>query len=146
MIEGEAADAGLQRMRGDALVGERRPDAQPRAVDLDLPKPARREPHDDALHAAVAHQKVGAEPEDGDGNFLRQRPHQEGKILRIGRHGQNFRRPAGAKPHDRRQRLVRLQRAAEAGKLVLESVEKMRGQTPAPILLPEGEGGCGAAG
>ena len=48
VVEGEAADARLQRVRRDALVGERRADAEAVALDLALAEAARREPHDDA--------------------------------------------------------------------------------------------------
>ena len=118
-----------------------------------LPKPRAESRTTTPVHAAVADEQVGAEPDDGDRNLLRQRPHQEGKILRVGRHGQDLRRPAGAEPDDRRERLVRLQRAAEAGEILAQAVEEMvRHRRPPRTsfsqrekVCPEApdEGGCG---
>ena len=137
-------------MRGDALVGGRRADRRRAAVDLDLAETARREPHDDALHAAVAHQKVGAEAEHGDGNFLRQRPHQEGEILRIRRHRQKI--SAGPPARNHTMGASGWSACSVPRKPASLSFEvRSRRCTPelkerARILLPEGEGGCGAAG
>ena len=67
--------------------------------------------------AAVAHDQVRAEADDGDGNFARQVGQQIGEIVLVLRHEQHLRRPADAEPGQRRQRLVREQAAAQLREL-----------------------------
>ena len=90
-----------------------------------LPKPRGREAHDDPIHAAVADEQVRAEPDDGDGNFLRHRAHQELQVLHVGGHRQDLGGPAGPEPDDRCKRLVGLQGAAEAGEFLAQPVEEV---------------------
>ncbi len=72
-IEREAVDAGLGRRARRLNVRDRRADAQTVIVlDRDFAKALGGETDDDALHAAVAHDEIGAEPDDRDGNFARQ--------------------------------------------------------------------------
>ena len=72
-IESEARNAGFGRGARDLDVGNGRTNAQRIAVlDLDLPE-ALAETDDDARHAAVAHQKIGAEADDVDRHVVGQR-------------------------------------------------------------------------
>ena len=125
MVEGEAAEARLERMRRKPLVGERRARADTMALDLGLAEAARRKAHDDAGNAAVADQEVRAEADDGHRHLLRHGAHQERKVFRVGRQRQDFGRTAGAEPDDRRKRRVCLQGAAKPGEVRAQSVEKM---------------------
>ena len=55
---------------------------------------------DDARHAAVAHQQVGAEADDGDGKVGRDAGEEVGEVGLIGRREQHLRRAADAEPGD----------------------------------------------
>ena len=59
-------------------------------LDLDLAEAAA-EPDHHAFDAAVAHQQVGAEPDDGDGNVGRRRLQEIGKVGFVGRRIEHFR-------------------------------------------------------
>ena len=63
--------------------------------------------------AAVAHDQVGAEADDGDGNLGRKMGEEIREIVLVLRHEQHLRRPADAKPGELGQRLVGEQAAAQ---------------------------------
>ena len=105
--------AGLLRRARHLHIGHRGAGANARRpLDLDLAEAAA-EPDHDARHAAVAHDQVGAEPDHRDRNVGRQVREEIGEIRLVLRHEQHLRRPADAKPGQRRQRLVRQQPPAQ---------------------------------
>ena len=113
--ERKPGDAGLLRRARDLHVRHR--GAGARCVcplDLDVAEAAA-EPDHHARHAAVAHDQVGAEPDDGDRNVGRQDAEEIREVGLVLRHEQHLRRPADAKPGQRRQRLVRQQPPAQFG-------------------------------
>ena len=110
--ERQSGDAGLLRRARDFDVGHRRTGANARVFDGDIAKTAA-EPDHHARHATVAHDEIGAEPDDGHRNVRRQIGQRIAKVLLIFRHEQNLRRAADAKPGQLRQRLVRQQPAAQ---------------------------------
>ena len=112
--EREPRNAGLLRGLRDAQVRSRRAGAHAVALDLDLVEAAP-EPDHHARHAAVAHDQVGAEANDGDGNLARQVRERMAKIALVLRHEQRLRRSADAKPGERSKRLVGEQAAAQVG-------------------------------
>ena len=69
--ERQAGDAGLLRRARDFDVGHRRAGADARVLDGDIAKTAA-EPDHHARHAAVAHDEIGAKPDDGHRNLRRQ--------------------------------------------------------------------------
>ena len=78
--EGEPRDRRLLRGTADLHVGHRGAGADAGArFDLDLAEAAA-EPDDDAGHAAVAHDQVGAEPDHRDGNLGRQVREEIGEV------------------------------------------------------------------
>ena len=96
--EREPGDAGLLRRARDLHVGHAGAGADAR-VGLDLHvAEAAAEPDHHARHAAVAHDQVGAEPDDGDRNLGRQVLEEIGEIGLVLRHEQHLRRPADAEP------------------------------------------------
>ena len=104
------------------------------AFDLDLVEAAA-EPDHDPRHAAVAHDQIGAEPDDRDRNVAGRLREEIGQIVLVLRHEQRLRRPADAEPGERRQRLVREQAAArlELRLELLDEVSKHgRATPPAP--------------
>ena len=71
------------------------------------------EPDDDALDAAVAHQKVGADA-DGRNRDARIEPREKiGKIFFVRRREENLRRAAGAKPAEIRHAHIRFKPAPQ---------------------------------
>ena len=72
-------------------------------LDLDLGEAAP-QADDDARHAAVAHQQVGAEADDEHGQLRRDAAQEIGEVGRVGRREQHLRRAADAKPRDVGQR------------------------------------------
>ena len=75
------------------------------------------QPHDDAANAAVAHDQVGPDADDGDGDFSRRRVQEISQILLVGGRGQHIGRPADTKPSQRRERRVETEVSTETGKL-----------------------------
>ena len=70
-IEGEPGDAGIGRRARELDVGHGRAGAEAMAgLDCDL-REAAPQADDDARHAAVAHQQVGAEADHEDGQIRR---------------------------------------------------------------------------
>ena len=110
--EGKPGERGLLRGARNPHVGHRGAGAHALALDLDVGEAAAK-PDDDARHAAVAHDQVGAEPDDGDGDVGRKIREDVGKVVLVLRHEQHLRRPADAKPGQRRQRLVGQQPPAQ---------------------------------
>ena len=110
----ETKDALIEaRGAADFHVRRSRAGADPRAVlDLHLAEAAT-ETNDDARHAAVAHDQVGTEPNDDDGDLRRQMDEEIGEVRFVLGHEQNLRRPADAKPGQLGERLVRHQPSAQ---------------------------------
>ena len=112
--ESEAGNRRLLRGAADLDVGRRRAGADTRAVlDSHLTEAATETDHH-ARHAAIAHDQIGAEPDDGDGNLGRQMRQEVGEVGLVFGHEQHLRRPADPKPGQLRERLVRHQPAAQA--------------------------------
>ena len=95
--ESEARDARLLRRARDLHVRHRRAGADAVAFHRDLVEAAA-EPDHHARHAAVAHDQVGAEPDDRDRNFGGKVLQEISEVVLVLRHEQNLRRPADAKP------------------------------------------------
>ena len=111
--ECEPGDAGLLRRPRDASVQHRRAGAMRMpSSTVDLAEAAA-EPDHDAGHAAVAHDQVGAEPDDGHRNVGGQARQERGEIVLVRRQEQHLRRPADAEPGELGQRLVGEQPAAQ---------------------------------
>ena len=107
-IKGKTVDPGFGGGARRFHVGNGGADAQPATVfDDGLAKALRRKPNDYAFDAAVAHDEIGAEPNDGHRNFAGRLREEVGKVGFVGRHEENLRRPADAKPGQRRERLIR---------------------------------------
>ena len=87
--------------------------------DLDRVEAASQADHH-ARHAGVAHDQVGAEPDDGDGNLRGEMRQEIREIALVLRHEQQLRRAADAKPGQLRQRLVGEQPPAQFGHLALQ--------------------------
>ncbi len=73
---------------------------------------------DDALHAAVAHQDVGADAQHGDRHVGGQRGHEAREILDVGRPEQDLGRTTRAEPGLRAERRVGGQPSARLGQPV----------------------------
>ena len=71
------------------------------------------EPHHHARHAAVAHDQIGTEADDHDGDVTRQIRKQISEVGFILRHEQDLCRTADAKPRQPGKRLVAEQTAAQ---------------------------------
>jgi len=86
----------LRRAR-DFDIWHRGAGANARVLDGDIAKTAAVPDHH-ARHAAVAHDEIGAEPDDGHRNVRLQISERIAKVLLIFRYEQNLRRAADAKP------------------------------------------------
>ena len=117
--EREPGDAGLLRGLGDAQIRHRGSGAHAMVRFDPCFVEAAPEPDHDTCNAAVAHDQVRAEADDRDGNLARQVRQRIGEIALVFRHEQRLRRPADAKPGQRRERLV----ARAAGRAVAESLD-----------------------
>lgn len=103
--EFHAADIRRRRRLRHSLVERRRADALHDMLALASPN-AQRQADDDARYAAVAHDRIRADADDIDRQFLRQRFEEMRKIVLVRRREQHLRRTANAKPCQFRQRLV----------------------------------------
>ena len=83
-------------------------------LDFDLGEAAP-QADDDARHAAVAHQQVGAEADDEHRQLGRDAAQEIGEIGGVGRREQDLRRAADAEPRDVGERLIGNQPAAQIG-------------------------------
>ncbi len=97
-IEGETGDAGVGGGARHLHVGDGRAGTNAIArLGRDRGK-ALAQANDDARHAALAHQKVGAEADDGDGKVGGNAGEKVGEVGFIGRREQGLRRAADAEP------------------------------------------------
>ena len=79
------------------------------------PKPLPPSSDDDAGHAAIANDEIGAKADDGDRNVAREPCEEIREIGFVGRQEHDLCRAADAKPGERRQRLVRHKPPAQIG-------------------------------
>ena len=97
------------------------------------------EPDHDAWNAAVAHNQIGAKPDDRNGDIARQIGEKIRQIAFVFGHEQKLRRAADAKPGQLGERLVRQQPAAQIWHAFFEHRHKIgkRHQTaPAAASSP----------
>ena len=132
--ERQSGDARLLRRARDLDVGHRSAGANVETFDRDLAEAAA-EPDHHAGHAAVAHDQIGAEPDDGDGNLGRQICQKITEVVLVLRHEQNLRRPADAKPGQLGERLVRQQPAAQLRHFCAQRGGDIGKAHPAPSSL-----------
>ena len=105
--EGEAINASLRRRPRRLHVGHGGSCTQ--AVvgqDLDLAKGLAAEANDNAGHAAIAHDQVGAQPDHRHRDLARQMREKIGEVRFVRWREKRLRRPAHAKPGIGRERLV----------------------------------------
>ena len=127
--ESEPGDRRLLGGTADLHVGDGGPGADAGAVlDLHLAEAAA-EPDDDARHPCVAHDQVGAEPDDRDWNLGRQLAQRIGQVGLVVGHEQNLRRPADAEPGQLRERLVGHQPPAHVRQARFQLGEPDRGRS-----------------
>jgi len=114
-VEREAGDARIGRRARELGIGYRGSGPQPVSwLDPDLRKPST-EADDHTCHPAVAHQQIGAEPNDDDRNCRRQLRKEVGKISLVRRREQQLRGSPDTEPSDVRQRRVRNQPSPQLG-------------------------------
>jgi hypothetical protein len=104
-VECQTRNTGLLRGARHHDVEDRGAGGDARAVNADLVEAAAHA-DDDARHAAVAHDQVGAGADDGDWNVGRQIAQRVSQIVFVFRHQQRLRRPADAEPGELGQRLI----------------------------------------
>ena len=123
----EAADAGLMGKCGDPLVGRGGPcpDAR-RRDDFRIAETLGRQADDEARNAALAHQQVGADADDGERDVLVCRHGlEEGReVFLVGRLVERLGETAGAEPGDLVHLRIRRDAAANACEPVAEAGEK----------------------
>ena len=142
VVEMEAADAGLLRRRGDALVGRggTRPDAG-RRNHLRLAKAFCGQPHDEAGDAAFADQKVRADADDGERHIFGDQLEERRQILLVGRLKQRIGKAAGAEPGD----LVHLGVGRDAAAQGAQAVAKSGKQGGAAVHAGDPPSSLGSA-
>jgi hypothetical protein len=115
-IEGKARDAGVGSGARDLDVRDCRARPEARALlDLDLAE-ALAEADDHALDAAVAHEKVRAEPNHGDGDVRRRLTQKISEVFLVGRGIEHSRGSAHPEPGEVLKRGIGFQLAAKLGK------------------------------
>ena len=129
--EFETGDARLGRRAGDVEVEGRRTGADMPRPDADLGEAAA-EPQHDARDAAVAHQQIGADADDGDRHIGGQTAEEMLQILQIGGPEHDLGRSADAKPGDAGERRLAVSRPRTWGRRSISG----RGRISAMIIVP----------
>jgi hypothetical protein len=112
-IEFEPADIGGGRHFRHALVERGSSSGDDIAARARLAKGARRQPNHHARNATVAHDQVGADADDIDGNVGRKMREEVSEIVLIRRREQHLRGTTDAKPGELGERLVGEQSSAK---------------------------------
>ncbi|MGY4481580.1 hypothetical protein ACVWWR_000771 [Bradyrhizobium sp. LM3.2] len=136
-VEFEPADIGGSGDFRHALVERGGSSCDDIATRARLAKGARRQPDHHARYAAVAHDQVGADADDVDGNVACEMREEISEIVLVRRREQHLRGTADAKPGELGERLVREQPAAKFRHRGFESggdVGKAHCPTPAPSI------------
>ncbi|MGY4349464.1 hypothetical protein ACVWXM_005957 [Bradyrhizobium sp. GM7.3] len=136
-VKFEPADIGRRGDFRHALVERGCARGDDIAARARLAKGARRKPDHHARHAAVAHDQVGADADDIDGNVACEMREEIREIVLIRRREQHLRGTSDAKPGELGERLVRQQPAAKIGHHGFEvgcDVGEAHCATPAPSI------------
>ena len=124
-VEGEARDAGFRRARREFHIENPRASLNAQTVDAQIVK-AFAKTDDNTLDAAIAHQKIGADADDGDRNVGVETLEKIREIFFVSGCEQNLRRTAGAKPAEVRHANIGFKPAAQVRRRFMQSGREIR--------------------
>ena len=133
----------IERKARHPHIQHRGPGGDPAIAVMAEPGKSPPEPDDDAGNAAVAHQKVRADPDHSDRNRRIEPAQKFREIGFVGRGEQHLGRPAGAKPGEFGKAAIGLDPAARLGQAADQRLAIERGGQPPPFRPPPGPPGRG---